>query len=117
MFFRFTSASDITDTAMGQLWLNLQSANNTPMTVTYVLAEPIETELTDTEMAMFLALRTNYHNTTVVNNDSAHMEMKYIADTKIYIQEYQPYISDDRIQAAVNAWLEAHFANAEGVSY
>ena len=117
MFFRFTSESDITDTNAGQLWLNLQRMNETPLTVTYILADPIETPLTEEEIETFRKLKTNYHNTTVVNNDSARMEMKYIADTKIYIQEYQPYISDDRVQAAVNAWLEEHFTNAEGVSY
>ena len=88
-----------------------------PVTVQYVLANPVETPLTEAELATFLKLKTNYHNTTAFNTEGAYMAMKYIADTKIYISEYQPEISDERLNAAVHAWLEAHFVNAEGVSY
>lgn len=54
-------------------------------TVTYILATPIETPLTEAEIAAYRALHTNYPNTTVLNDSGAHMVVKYTADTKRYI--------------------------------
>lgn len=56
-----------------------------PMTVLYPLAEPIETPLTAEELTAYAALRTNKLNTTILNDAGAHMEVSYIADTKVYI--------------------------------
>ena len=55
------------------------------MYVDYVLAEPIETPLTEEEIAQFKALYMNYPNTTIINSDNAYMEVEYVADTKCYI--------------------------------
>lgn len=49
--------------------------------------EPIETPLTADEIAAFKALRTNYPNTTILNDAGAWMSVKYNADTKAYIDE------------------------------
>ena len=54
-------------------------------TLHYVLATPIETPLTETEIAAYSAMHTNYPNTTVLNDAGAHMVVKYAADTKLYI--------------------------------
>lgn len=51
----------------------------------YVLAEPIETPLTEEEIETYKALHTNYPNTTIYNNDGAGTEVEYVADTKNYI--------------------------------
>ena len=56
-----------------------------PMTVRYVLATPIETPLTETEIAAYRAIHTHKPNTTVLNDAGAHMAVEYVADTKLYI--------------------------------
>ena len=63
-----------------------------PAAVQYILKTPIETALTDAELAQFKMVCIHYHNTTVLNDVGAHMAIKYNADTKIYI--------DNRIKAA-----------------
>jgi hypothetical protein len=55
------------------------------MTVVCELTTPIETPLSETEIAAYRALHSNYPNTTVLNNAGAHMVVKYAADTKRYI--------------------------------
>lgn len=59
--------------------------NGSPMTVNYVLRTPIETPLSETELAAYRALHSNYPNTTILNDSGAHMVVKYAADTKLYI--------------------------------
>jgi hypothetical protein len=54
-------------------------------TVQYALATPVETPLSETEIAAYRALHSNYPNTTVLNNSGAHMVVMYAADTKLYI--------------------------------
>ena len=59
----------------------------------YVLATPIERDLTPEEITVYKALRT-YGPTTVVSNDAgAHMEVTYVADTKAYIQNLEQRLS------------------------
>lgn len=51
----------------------------------YVLETPIETPLSEEEIAAYKALHTNYPNTTIYNDDGAYTEVKYVADTKNYV--------------------------------
>ncbi len=53
--------------------------------VVYILANPIETPLSETEIAAYRAMHSNYPNTTILNDSGAHMVVKYAADTKLYI--------------------------------
>lgn len=53
----------------------------------YVLAEPIETPLTEEELAAYRALQTNYPNTTIYADDNAGLSVGYSADTKLYIDK------------------------------
>ena len=53
----------------------------------YVLETPIETALSDEELAAYAALRTNYQNTSIINDSGAWMEIAYQADTKLYIDK------------------------------
>ena len=53
--------------------------------VMYPLVTPIETPLSDAELASFKMVRTHYPNTTVLNDSRAHMAIKYAADTKTYV--------------------------------
>lgn len=50
-----------------------------------VLKTPIETPLTEDELAQYRSLHSNYLVTTLLNDSGAHMEVKYNADTKTYI--------------------------------
>ena len=53
--------------------------------IQYVLATPIETALTAEEIESFKQLHTNYPNTVVLNNAGAWTELKYNADTEIWV--------------------------------
>lgn len=61
------------------------------------LATPIETPLSAEEPAAYAALHTNYPNTTILNDGGAGMEVSYVADTKLYI--------DNKINAMAAAML------------
>lgn len=56
-----------------------------PLTIKYVLKTPIEIPLTAEELTSFAALRTNYPNTTVLSDSNVKMELKYNADTQLYV--------------------------------
>lgn len=90
-------------------------ASNTP-TVYYPLKTPVETTLTATELEAFKWCHTNQPNTTILNDSGTIMEVKYNADTQIYLEQL-PKATDDQVQAAVDAWLSAHYSTAEGVSF
>lgn len=62
-----------------------------PVTISYVLAVPIETDLSAEEIEAFKALHSNYPTTTILNDDNAYMEAVLVADTKNHIeQNYVP---------------------------
>ena len=82
-----------------------QYANGTPVTFRYAFETPIETPLTAEEIEWFKAAHTNFPNTTVLNDASAEMELKYNADTKTWV-ENRPKVSDEQVQIAVDAYLE-----------
>ncbi len=56
-----------------------------PVYIMYGLTTPIETPLSETEIAAYRALHTNKPNTTILNDSGAHMAVAYTADTKLYI--------------------------------
>lgn len=56
-----------------------------PITVHYILATPIEIQLSDEEIAAYKRLHTNKPNTTAHNDSGAYMTLKYVADAKSYI--------------------------------
>lgn len=51
----------------------------------YIMDTPIEHDLTPEEITAYKTLHTNYPTTVVSNDESAHMEVSYVADTKNYI--------------------------------
>lgn len=57
------------------LWTTHLSEN--PITLLYILATPIETALSESELAQYTALHTNCPNTTVMNDKNAHTSMTY----------------------------------------
>ena len=62
----------------------------------YILETPIETPLSDEELAAYASLHTYRGNTTISNDASAHMEIEYVMDAKKYI---------DSLVKAPSAWL------------
>lgn len=64
-------------------WVSFLASN--PMSVMCELATPVETPLSETEIAAYRALHTNKPNTTILNDAGAHMAVAYTADTKLYI--------------------------------
>ena len=78
--------SDIPTLEQFKSWLSAQRDTN-PVELIYVLATPVETPLTAEEIAAFKALRTNYPNTTILNDAGAWMSVKYNADTKSYVDQ------------------------------
>lgn len=76
------TVTDITTREKLEQWLN-----DNPITVLYVLGEPIETPLTAEETAAYRALHSNKPNTTVYNGDGAGQRVEYVVDTKLYIDE------------------------------
>ena len=89
-------------------------ASDEPIVLYYPLATPIETPLTEAELAAYAALHSNYPNTTIVNDQGAYMEMKYNADTATYFTRSRA--SAEQVQAAVNAYLDEHPASAAKAS-
>lgn len=66
-------------------WLN---TNN--MTCVWALTEPKEIPLSEIDpnvLAQYAALHTNYPNTTIYNDSNAHMNVRYIQDTKMYVDK------------------------------
>ena len=59
--------------------------SNNPVTVFYILEDPIETPLTSEEKAAFAQLQTHKPNTTIYNDVGACMAAEYVADTKTYV--------------------------------
>ena len=78
--------------------------NETPFAMLCILATPIEISLTEEELGYYKKLKTNYHNTTVLNDFNAHMGIKYAADTLIYMRDHQPKPTDEQVQSAVNEY-------------
>lgn len=75
--------------------------NETPLEIIYARITPIEMPLTAEEIKTYKSLKTNYPNTTVINNAGAMMNIKYNADTKLYIAE----MADNRAASLVEEVL------------
>ena len=57
----------------------------TPLSVVYALNTPIETPLSEEELAAYASLHTYRNSTTVSNDAGAYMELEYVMDAKKYI--------------------------------
>ena len=56
-----------------------------PIVVVYRIATPIETPLSEEELAAYAALHTSRYGTTVSNDQDAYMDIHYVMDAKKYI--------------------------------
>lgn len=78
----------------------------TPIAVSFAMETPIETPLTEEEIAYYKKLKTNYHDTVVFNDRNTHMTIKYAADTLIYMRDHQPKPTDEQVANSVNVYLD-----------
>ena len=89
-----------------------------PISVQYILASPIETPLSEEELAAYAALHTYRGNTTVSNDSSAHMEIEYVMDAKKYIDSLvtapQARLADITLRAS--AWAGSNSLYSQVVS-
>jgi len=58
---------------------------NNPFSVLYELETPIETPLSEEEIAAYKAIHCHKTTTNIFNDKNAHMAVEYVADTKSYI--------------------------------
>lgn len=57
--------------------------------ILYILATPIERDLTPEELAAYSSLHANCPTTVITNDAGAHMEASYVADTGTYIRNME----------------------------
>lgn len=84
----FTVHEGITTLEDYNAWL----AENKPVFL-YELLEPIEIPLSAEEIAAYQALHTNYPDTTIYTDAGVGLDVKYVADTKSYVDQKLAAIS------------------------
>lgn len=89
---------------------------NNPIDVAYPLETPVEIPLTTEEIEWFRFVHTHFPNTTILNDYSTVMGLRYNADTKTWLENL-PKATDEQVKSSINAWLEAHYTKAEGVRF
>ena len=70
-------------------WLRKKKEEGNPVRIRYILATPIERDLTPEELAAYSSLHTNHPTTVITNDAGAHMEASYVADTGTYIRNME----------------------------
>lgn len=95
-------------------WLAAQKDAGTPVKMVG--------EISETEQVESYLPRTNATGTVIRNDKRANMSVKYNGDFQRYVHEIssdilEEAITQDKIQAAVDAWLNIHYSHAEGVSF
>lgn len=74
-----------------------------PITLQYVLATPIETDLSEAQIQAYKSL-TTFKPTSIISNDAnAQMEVEYAADTKAYIDNKLQEIAQAMVASASEA--------------
>ena len=117
IYLRFDGENDsITTVDELTAWLAENNASGNPVIVKYPLAEPIETKLTHEELEWFRFAHTNFPTTTVLNDAGATMELEYNADTRLWVDNI-PKVTDEQAGPLVEAWMDEHFTDVEGVVY
>lgn len=83
-----------------KVWLLQQKEAGTPVKLVYKTQTEIWEPLPQETQQALNALHTYYPNTTVTNSEDAHMEVSYVADTKLYI--------DSKLQEIVKEQLRTN---------
>lgn len=71
-----------------QKWIASQHSAGTPLTVIYQIATPTESELEKGEAPNVQSVHTYYSDTNIENDSDTHMDVRYVADTKLYIDNH-----------------------------
>lgn len=71
-----------------QKWIASQHSAGTPLTVIYQIATPTESELEKGEAPNVQSVHTYYADTNIENDSGTHMDVRYVADTKLYIDNH-----------------------------
>ena len=71
-----------------QKWIMSQHSAGTPLTVIYQIATPTESELEKGEAPNVQSVHTYYADTNIENDSGTHMDVRYVADTKLYIDNH-----------------------------
>ena len=71
-----------------QKWIASQHSAGTPLTVIYQIATPTESELEKGETPNVQSVHTYYSDTNIENDSDTHMDVRYVADTKLYIDNH-----------------------------
>lgn len=88
-----------------------EKLKDNPITVQYILAQPIENPLSAEDLAAYRTFHTNYPTTVTGNDAGAWMSVRYVADTENYIaQNYVPKESYSALEQRVAA-LESQEVN------
>ena len=90
IYARFDAYNTVDDL---RAWLIEQYSVGTQVVISYLLATPIETALSDAELNAYKVAHTNDPNTIILNDSDAHMEVSYNADTKLY-SDSVTYLTD-----------------------
>lgn len=99
-----------------QAFLAEQYANGTPVIFRYAFEVPVITPLSAKEIEWFRFAHTNFPTTTILNDAGATMELEYNADTRLWLDNI-PKVTDEQAGPLVEAWMDEHFTDAEGVVY
>lgn len=83
----------------------LKENGHTP-TMYAALADPVETALTDEEIAAYKAMCTHELITTAVNDGGANMQLEYVLDGKKYVSEYIDKYTADYVEKHIDATIE-----------
>lgn len=82
-------------------WLAAKEAEGKPLEVYYLLSDPIETPLTEDQIASYKALHT-YNGTTIIESE-ADLSLSYVANPKKYIDKKFTELSQAIIASASEA--------------
>lgn len=82
-------------------WLAAKEAEGKPLEVYYLLSDPIETPLTEDQIASCKALHT-YNGTTIIESE-ADLSLSYVANPKKYIDKKFTELSQAIIASASEA--------------
>ena len=77
------------------------------MVIMSQLATPIETPLSDEELAAYAALHTNYPNTTIFSDAGVGMKVAYVADTENFVAQHADTVAVSVLEAAYQEGVDS----------
>lgn len=92
----YSHNEDTTADSVNSLFTNM-IASDVPPIIIYRLATPIETPLSEAELAAYASLHTYRGSTTVSNDAGAWMDLEYVMDAKKYIDSLLAGVSSAAI--------------------